>query len=138
MLRIGEVARRAGVDAQTIRYYERIGLLPSPSRTAAGYRQYDEQSLARLAFIRRAKEAGFTLKDIRLLLGFAQGRRVKCATVQGFIEDRLQKVRQRLRELRAIEEGLSQLLRQCRRQEILEECPALRELLAMPVDEGER
>jgi len=67
-MRIGELSARSGIPIETIRYYERIGLLPPPNRTASGYRQYDETALKQLRFIKRAQELGFTLREIKDLL----------------------------------------------------------------------
>ena len=81
-MRIGEVARRSGVGVETIRYYEREGLLPEPERRPSGYRQYDGSTVERLEYIRRAKDLGFTLKEIGELLDLRVDRTRGCADVR--------------------------------------------------------
>ncbi|RME21813.1 MAG: heavy metal-responsive transcriptional regulator [Candidatus Zixiibacteriota bacterium] len=129
MLTIGKLAKAAGVDHQTVRYYERIGLLPEPNRTPSGYRVYDDTAVGRLKFIRQAKAVGFTLKDIRILLALTEGTGVRCAEVQQFIEDRLRQIREQIEHLQLLEAGLQDLLGQCRRSEVLNGCPVLESLL---------
>jgi MerR family transcriptional regulator, copper efflux regulator len=98
-MRIGEVAGRAGVPAKTIRFWEDRGLLPSPARTPAGYREYDPPILERIAFIRHAQAAGITLDAIRQLLGIRDGGQPLCAHVAALIDRRLSEVDARLAEL---------------------------------------
>ena len=129
MLTIGKLAKAAEVDNQTVRYYERIGLLPEPSRTSSGYRVYEHAAVGRLRFIRQAKAVGFTLKDIRTLLELAEGTGVRCTEVQQFIEDRLRHIREQIKHLHLLEAGLQDLLGQCRRSDVLNGCPVLESLL---------
>ena len=82
-LKIGQLARAAGVNVETIRYYERRGLLPEPPRTRSGYREYPESDVARLGFIRRAQELGFTLKEVKELIREGNVRRVIIRNAQG-------------------------------------------------------
>ncbi|MHB1064860.1 MAG: MerR family transcriptional regulator [Georgenia sp.] len=77
-MRIGELAREGGVNPKTIRYYESIGLLPEPDRTASGYRDYEPSDLARLTFIRSAKRLGISLDEIREILAFQQRGEARC------------------------------------------------------------
>ncbi|WP_457634334.1 heavy metal-responsive transcriptional regulator, partial [Oceanithermus desulfurans] len=89
MLRIGELARAAGVSVDTLRFYERRGLLAPAARSEGGYRLYDEAALARLAFIQRAKALGFTLAEIGGVLGVMEGGQPPCAHVRALLEEKL-------------------------------------------------
>lgn len=111
-LRIGELSRRTGCNIETIRYYERIGLLPRPDRRGR-YRQYDHADVSSLAFIRRARDLGFTLDEIRALLRLAAGGRAACAEVRGVAAAHLADVRERIADLRAMERALAAAVRQC-------------------------
>jgi MerR family mercuric resistance operon transcriptional regulator len=108
---IGELADAANVGVETIRYYERRGIVPEPARTAAGYRQYTDDDLWRLEFIRRGKALGFTLQEIGELLGMHAGRSV--ADVRRLTEERLARVEGDLSELEQRRDGLRRLLATC-------------------------
>jgi MerR family copper efflux transcriptional regulator len=123
---IGAVARRAGVGIDTIRYYEREGLLPAPQRRASGYRDYGPDVVERLRFIRRAKDLGFTLEEIRELLALSTDRERGVKTVKQRAEVRLGEVEQRIRELQRMKRGLRQLIDACPGHGPLEHCPILR------------
>ena len=125
---IGAVARRAGVGIDTVRYYEREGLLPPPQRRASGYRDYDAGAVGRLRFIRRAKDLGFTLEEIRELLALSTDRERGVKSVKQRAEARLGKIEQRIRELQRIKRGLKQLIDACPGHGPLEHCPILRAL----------
>lgn len=125
---IGAVARRAGVGVDTVRYYEREGLLPEPQRRASGYRDYGLDVVERLRFIRRAKDLGFTLEEIRELLALSTDRERGVKTVKQRAEARLDEVEQRIRELRRMKRGLKQLIDACPGHGALEHCPILRAL----------
>ncbi|TAN08051.1 MAG: MerR family transcriptional regulator [Rhodanobacteraceae bacterium] len=125
---IGTVARRAKVSIDTIRYYERAGLLPAPHRRASGYRDYDPGVVERLRFIRRAKELGFTLGEIRELLALSTDRERGVKGVKQRAEARLGQVQQRIRELQRMRRGLQQLIDACPGHGALEHCPILRAL----------
>lgn len=125
---IGAVARRAGVGIDTIRYYEREGLLPAPQRRASGYRDYRPGVVERLRFIRRAKDLGFTLEEIRELLALSTDRERGVKTVKQRAEARLAEVGQRIRELQRMKRGLKQLIDACPGHGPLEHCPILRAL----------
>lgn len=127
-LTIGAVARRAGVGVDTIRYYEREGLLPPPRRRASGYRDYDPSAVERLRFARRAKDLGFTLKEIRELLALSADRERGVAGVKRRAEARLSEVEQRIRELKRVKHGLQQLIDACPGHGALEHCPILHAL----------
>ncbi len=112
---IGQLADAAGVPVSTLRYYERIKLLCPAGRTGGNYRYYDDESLALLKFIKAAQATGFTLDDIRTLLGLRDDDRQACDEVQSLIEDRLQGVRNRIQELQGFERVLKTSLQQCRK-----------------------
>lgn len=125
---IGGAARRAGVGIDTIRYYERNGLLPEPQRRASGYRDYDPAVVERLRFIRRAKDLGFTLEEIRELLALSTDRERGVSGVKQRAEARLRDIEQRIRELQRVKRGLQQLVDACPGHGALEHCPILRAL----------
>lgn len=125
---IGHLSEKSKTDAQTIRYYERQGLLLKPLRTESNYRIYANDTIERLTFIRRAKEIGFSLNDIRVLLGMVDGRVSRCAEVQEFAVTRLSKIKSQIADLKAMEETLSNLVKQCATSEEILECPILETL----------
>src|SRR5690348_6690839 len=127
-LTIGAVARRVGVAIDTIRYYEREGLLPEPQRRASGYRIYGEGAVTQLRFIRRAKDLGFTLEEIRELLALSSDRERGVRDVKGRAEAKLAAVDDRIRELQRVRRGLQQLIAACPGHGPLEHCPILRTL----------
>ena len=127
-LTIGTVAKRAGVPIDTIRYYEREGLLPEPLRRASGYRSYNETAIRQLRFIRRAKDLGFTLEEIRDLLALSSDRRGGVKAVRKRTEQRLASIDARIDELMRIRKGLQQSVEACPGHGDPEHCPILRAL----------
>ena len=127
-LSIGAVAKRAGVAIDTIRFYEREGLLPEPQRRPSGYRSYDEGAVAQLRFIRRAKELGFTLEEVRELLALSHDRRKGVRAVKQRAQQRLQTLESRIAELQRVRDGLAQLIAACPGHGRPEQCPILRAL----------
>lgn len=125
-LGIGQLAKRAGVAIDTVRYYERNDLLSPAGRLASGYRRYGEAELKRLRFIRRAKALGFTLEDIRGLLSLSDERNV--AKVKHAAESKLSDVEQRIAELQRIRKGLRTLIAACPGHGRAEACPILNAL----------
>lgn len=123
---IGQLARRAGVAIDTIRYYERDGLLAPTARSAAGYRRYDETGLRRLNFIRRAKALGFSLDDIRGLL--ALSAQADVAEVRRAAQSRLDDIDKRIAELERVRAGLQALVTACPGHGRTETCPILNAL----------
>ena len=95
----GALAKATDVNIETIRYYEKIGLMPDPVRTGAGYRVYDETDLKRLLFIRRCRELGFSLDEVRGLFGLVDGGAYTCAEVRDLSIVHLGDVRQKIRDL---------------------------------------
>jgi MerR family copper efflux transcriptional regulator len=128
-LTIGAVAKRVGVAIDTIRYYEREGLLPEPLRRASGYRSYDESAIAQLNFIRRAKLLGFTLEEIRDLLALSADRQRGVEAVKQRAQQRLAEIDMRIAELQRVRNGLEQLVDACPGHGAPEECPILRALV---------
>lgn len=108
-MRIGELAARAGVTAKAIRHYERVGVLPPPRRTDAGYRDYGEGALARLAFVRAAKAVGLTLGEIREVIAFRERGEAPCAHVLALIERRAAELSQRIAALERLRQELREL-----------------------------
>lgn len=119
-MNIGELARIANTKAETIRYYERIGLLPPPGRTAGNYRDYSAQDLNRLTFARRARDLGFTIEQIRTLLDLGANRDQPCASVDAIARERLGEVKRKLADLTALRRELESLIGQCRHGTIAE------------------
>lgn len=111
-LTIGSLSRQTGVKIETIRYYERSGLLPPPPRTAGGHRIYGQSHLRRLRFIRRGRELGFTGSGVRTLLGLVDGG-FTCGEVQALTLGHLQEIRGKIDDLRRLETTLSTITEQC-------------------------
>jgi MerR family mercuric resistance operon transcriptional regulator len=111
---IGELSRRTGVNIETIRYYERINMMPHPPRTASGRRVYGQMESRTLAFIRRARELGFTLGEIRALLALAaEGGHQACVDVRELAAGHLADVQAKIADLHAMEHVLADALRRC-------------------------
>lgn len=121
-MRIGELAERAGVNVQTVRYYERRGLLPEPDRKPSGYRLYGEEDLLRLRFILRAKALGFTLAEIEELLDLRVDPRRTADDVRRHAEEKIADVEAKIRDLRGIRRALRQLVESCDAHGSIEEC----------------
>ena len=127
-LTIGRLARAAGVSVETIRYYERLGLLSQPRRPVSGYRTYNDDHLRRLQFIRRAQGLGFTLDEIRELLHLRVTTSEACQRVQNKTEEKIRLVREKQAQLRLMERQLKMLLRACEAREPMRHCPLLESL----------
>jgi MerR family transcriptional regulator, Zn(II)-responsive regulator of zntA len=115
MFQVGEVSRRLGLNPQTLYFYERIGLIPNPQRTAAGYRLYDQADLDRLTFITQAKTLGLSLDDIKELLALQDGQRLSCQEVHDRLLRKMQQLDETIHNLQALKAQLSPLLEQCQR-----------------------
>lgn len=126
-LRRAALARRTGCNLETIRYYEKIGVMPEPPRTASGYRVYDERHVCRLRFILRARELGFAIEEIRGLLGLVDGGTQTCAEVKERTERHLADVRAKIADLKRIEKVLAATAAQCSGEQV-PECPVLEAL----------
>jgi MerR family transcriptional regulator, mercuric resistance operon regulatory protein len=127
-MRIGDLARTGDVNVETIRYYQRIGLLELPEKPYGGSRSYDEQDLQRLRFIRRAQQLGFSLDDIRELLELSSS---DCERVEELAAQKLTEVKAKLRQLRRIEWILAKTVEQCGRRKSNQPCPIIETLNEM-------
>lgn len=123
----GGLSKVTGCHIETIRYYEKAGLIPDPPRTAAGYRIYASRHIVRLRFILRARELGFTLDDIRGLLGLGDGTVPTCAEVKARTDRHLTDVRAKIADLRRIEAALAKTAAQCSGADV-PHCPVLETL----------
>ncbi|HKJ68393.1 MAG TPA: heavy metal-responsive transcriptional regulator [bacterium] len=124
-MQIGTVADAAGVSVQTIRYYERIGVLPEPDRSSSGYRQYTPEAIHRLTFITRAQDLGFTLEEIRELLQLRVEEPGVCDTVKAKASLKIRTIQQKIRRLQKMEEALDTLVDSCEAKQTSAECPIL-------------
>lgn len=122
-----ELSRRTGCNLETIRYYEKVGMMPDPPRTASGYRVYGESHVSRLRFILRARELGFAIEQIRGLLDLVDGGTQTCAEVKERTERHLADVRAKIADLRRIEKVLAATAAQCSGDDV-PECPVLEAL----------
>lgn len=112
-MNIGELARAADTNAETIRYYERIGLLLPPPRTAGNYRDYSAAHVGRLAFTRRARALGFSIEQVRALLDLADRKEQSCDAVDAIARDHLAEVKRKLADLAALRRELESMIGQC-------------------------
>lgn len=106
---IGALSQRTGCNIETIRYYERIGLMPSPPRTAGGHRSYGSLHQRRLGFIRRCRELGFSIEEIRVLLGLVDGGNYTCGEVKAVTDRRIDDVRRKIADLRKLRSTLEKI-----------------------------
>lgn len=113
LLTIGKVAKQTGIGVETVRFYEKRGLIDEPPRTEAGYRQYPEDTAPRIRFIRHAKELGFTLTEIKELLHLRLDPMTTCDDVRLVAEEKLRNVRTKIQSLQGIEEALGELIGAC-------------------------
>jgi Hg(II)-responsive transcriptional regulator len=123
---VGALANNAGVNVETVRYYEKIGLMPKPKRKESRYRVYDESDLARLKFIFRAKQLGFTLKEIKELLELRIESKATFGYIKNLSSRKIEDIEQRINDLQNIKKVLTKLIHQCVNEELSsEECPIL-------------
>ncbi len=127
---IGELAKHTGCKVETIRYYEKIALLPPPPRTGGGHRLYSENHARRLGFIRRGRELGFKLDEIRLLLRLADGDEYNCDMVKEITLHHLQNVKEKIRDLKKLERTLTTVSSACQGG-IAPDCPIIETLFSM-------
>jgi MerR family transcriptional regulator, copper efflux regulator len=125
---IGEMARRSKVSVETVRYYEREGLLQHPQRKPSGYRQYDEQTVAVLQFIMRAKEFGFTLKEIKSLLAFKSNTTASRAEFRQQAQNKVAEMDTKIDLLQRMRNGLQRLVDKCHGDGSIAECPIMKAL----------
>src|SRR5713226_1888187 len=127
-LTIGHLAREAGVNLETVRYYERQGLLAKPPRSASGYRLFPSDAARRLRFIRRAQELGFSLKEIRELLSLRVSRRTTSADIRTRAEAKIVDIEAKIKNLESMKKTLRKLTRVCDGCAPVAECPILESL----------
>jgi len=129
-MRTGQLAGAAGVNIQTVRFYERRGILPKPGRTSSGYRIYSAEAVRLIRFIKRAQELGFTLDEIADLLRLRNNRRSSCARVKSAGQVKMAAVEAKIASLQAIKRALAVLLASCERNDRDRQCPILEALEA--------
>lgn len=127
-LTIGKVASRAGIGVETVRFYERQELIDPPPRSAAGYRQYPENTVQRLRFIRRAKELGFSLREIKDLLILHGDPKSTCGDIKQRAEKKLDDINERIHDLKKMRDALDVLLASCSSDATSAQCPILQAL----------
>jgi Cu(I)-responsive transcriptional regulator len=130
-LSIGELGRRTGTKVETIRYYERIGLIAAPARSAGNYRAYGDEHLARLSFVRRSRDLGFSLDQVRALLDLADQRDRPCAAVDAIAKQHLEEVERKIADLEALRRELDSMVAQCH-QGTVAECRIIEALSPHP------
>jgi len=126
-MRIGQIAERSGVPTKTIRYYESVGLLPQPDRTASGYRDYDEPALQRLRFVQRARSLGFSVRECANLLALYEDKQRASAEVKAMAREHIAQVDAKIAELCAMRRTLGELIDKCHGDE-RPDCPILDDL----------
>jgi Hg(II)-responsive transcriptional regulator len=137
-LRTGDLARLAEVNVETLRFYERKGLLPVPPRRASGYRDYPPETVDFVRFIRRAQTLGFSLREIKELLALRSVPRATCGDVVVLARKKVQEIDTRITDLRAMRAALTKLLRGCTGTAPLAQCPIIESLAGQAVRQGKR
>lgn len=125
MYSIGQIAKESGISVETIRYYEKEGLLEKPQRRESGYRQYNGDAIDRLFFIQQAKELGFSLKEIDELLSIKSDTNTVCNDVKHLAEDKLNDIGNKIKILRRMEKSLKKLVDACPGEAPISDCPIL-------------
>jgi len=136
-LRTGELAKRGGVNVESLRFYEREGLLPEPPRRPSGYRRYPPDAVSRVRFIKRTQELGFSLREIKELLTLKVDPETTCADLKALTEAKIADVEQKIRDLQAIREALSNLAADCPGEGNTDECPLLDLVRLSPQEQRE-
>jgi MerR family transcriptional regulator, copper efflux regulator len=122
---IGQVAKRSGISVETIRYYEKEGLLEEPERKESGYRQYQQDAITRLSFIKQGKELGFSLREISELLSIKSDGKNLCHEVKQLAQEKLDNIESKIKMLQRMRKSLKKLVDSCPGQAALNECPIL-------------
>lgn len=135
-MRTAEVAHRAGVNTQTLRYYERRGLLPVPTRSAAGYRSYGPEAIRIVRFVKQAQRLGFSLADIQALLGLAAGGPESCDAARDVAVSKITELDAKISQLTAMRDSLHTLVATCDRPINDRECPLLHALADLGEPDG--
>lgn len=128
VFKTSELANKAGVNKETVRFYEKKGLLSEPVRTEAGYRQFSQKDIERLVFIKNAKELGFSLSEIKELLAIADGDIYKCSDVRQIAESKLDHINNQLKHLNKLKRTLTKLVTECQRSKTIKHCPIIESL----------
>ncbi len=131
-LRTAEVAEQAGVNIETLRFYERKGILPEPPRRPSGYREYPPETVERVRFIKRAQELGFSLKEVQDLLELRETARAKAGRVRKVAEAKLEEIDHKIRDLEAMRKSLTELLSTCDGKSSVASCPIIESLSGCP------
>lgn len=131
MLQIGDLSHRTGVNIETIRYYERIGLMPEPARTGGGNRLYDGAQLQRLSFIKRSRDLGFSINEIRELLELVGSNAFTCGEIHAIATAQIDKVRRKLADLRRLERTWVRMADACSKGDV-PDCPII-DALSIPL-----
>jgi Cd(II)/Pb(II)-responsive transcriptional regulator len=127
-MRIGELAKQSGCDVETVRYYEKAGLLPAPSRSESGYRQYMPPHLERLQFIRHCRSLQMSIPDIRVLLEFQAQPTSGCQGVDDLLDHHIELIQVQMHKLQSLEQQLMKLRHQCEEPHLVQECGILQNL----------
>ena len=127
--RVGEIAEKCNVNKETIRYYERLGLIPEPNRTEKGYRMYSQQTVDRLNFIKKMQELGFSLNEIDKLLGVVDRDEAKCRDIYEFTVLKIEDIQRKIEDLKKIEQMLTDLKERCPENKDIYECPIIETLM---------
>jgi MerR family mercuric resistance operon transcriptional regulator len=127
--RVGEIAKKCYVNKETLRYYERVGLIPEPTRTNTGYRMYSEETVNRLKFIKRMQDLGFSLAEIDKLLGVVDKDDNRCLDMYDFVIQKTEEVQKKISDLKKIEQMLINLKESCPDDKSLHECPIIETLM---------
>lgn len=133
-MKIGELASAAGCDVQTIRYYEREGLLDAPERLASGYRHYAPRHLSRLQFIRHCRALDIPLTEVRQLIDYAQTPQQSCDAVNALLDDHIERVQRHLAALKGLERQLVTLRKQCQGASSERACAILDSFMSAPAE----
>ena len=128
-MKIGRLSELTDCKIETIRYYEKIGLLPEPARTDGGYRVYEDEQMKRLSFVRRCRELGFTIDEIRGLLALVDGGNYTCGDIKKLTLEHVDSIRQKIKDLKKLEKTLSKIASQCSG-DSTPECPIIDALSA--------
>ncbi len=124
-LKTGDVAKQSGVNVETLRFYERKGLLPEPPRRMSGYREYPPEAVQQIRFIKRAQELGFSLREIKELLTLRVEPGTTCTQVRQRAQEKVEEVQQKIADLQAIEQALRNLIGTCSGRGPASQCPIL-------------
>lgn len=133
-MHISELARACGVNKETVRYYERKGLIKEPPRNESGYRVYSEETADRIRFIKRMQELDFTLKEIYLLLGVVDQDGERCKDMYVFTVQKIKEIEQKVQDLLRIQQLLEELKEKCPDEKAMYACPIIETLMEKPTE----